>query len=113
MVKKGKKKKQPSVKTLGIQSTILRECRKFALLAFMCGFPIYVYVITIPEQRKLKQLEAKLSEAVKQEQLALEANDRIKREISAYRTNTEYLEIIARDHLNYYKEGETIIRIER
>lgn len=108
-----KQKTQPSAKRLKIESVLIREARKFALLACVLALPVCLYVITIPEQKKLQLLEAELREANKTEQLALEANDRITREISAYKTNPEYLEIIARDHLNYYKEGETIIRIDR
>ena len=106
-------KKQPNAKALNFQSMLIREARKLALLGCVCGLPVYIYVMTIPEQKKLKTLEARLQEVEKKEQLAIEANDRITREISAYRSNPEYLEIIARDHLNYYKEGETIIRIDR
>ena len=105
--------KQPSLKLLNLQSLLLRESKKLALLIFVSGLPLYVYVITIPEQKRLDALRLRLSESQKEEQLAMEANDRITREISAYRSNPEYLEIIARDHLNYFKEGETIIRIER
>lgn len=110
---KKKARKQPSLKVLNFQSMLLREAKKLALLIFVCGIPLYLFVLTIPEKKRLKALEARLEEAYEEEKLAMEANDRITREISAYRSNPEYLEIIARDHLNYYKEGETVIRIER
>ena len=108
-----KKRIQPSLHLLNLQSALLRELRKIAVFACICGAPIYLYVITIPEQRKLETLQQTMSDAIIKEQLALEANDRIMREISAYRSNPDYLEIIARDHLNYYKQGEKIIRITR
>ena len=111
--KKTKGKKQPSVKVLNFQSILLREARKFALLVCVFAIPVYVYVLTLPEEKRLIFLELELKRVKNDELVAIEANDRITREISAYKSNPEYLEIIARDHLNYYKEGETIIRIDR
>jgi len=108
-----KAKKLPSSKTLNMQSMILRESRKLAFLICLCGLPIYLYILTIPEEKKLIELEEKLTKAEQREQTAIEENDRVTREINAYKSDPEYLEIIARDHLNYYKDGETVIRIKR
>ena len=108
-----KKKKKPTAEVLSLQSTALREARKLALLILCCGLPAYLYVLSVPEKKKLDELEAELKNVKREEKVALQANDRISREISAYKSNPEYLEIIARDHLNLYKEGERVIRIER
>lgn len=112
-IKRRSSKKQPTLQTLTLQTVLIKESKKLALLILCVGAPLLIYIYTIPEEKKLTELEERLENAEKEERLALENNDRITREINAYRSNPEYLEIIARDHLNYYKEGETVIRIER
>ncbi len=104
---------QPCARVLALQSNFLRELKHIALLLCCCSLPIYVYVLTIPEEQRLITLTEKLKEVNHKEQYAVGENDRISREISAYRENPEYIELMARDYLNYYKKGETVIRLER
>ena len=68
---------------------------------------------SIRVQELTDMLNQKYKDAVVAVGVSEQANDRIKREITAFKSNPDYLEIIARDHLNLCKEGETIIRILR
>ncbi len=63
--------------------------------------------------RVLQKMRADLAEVKEQEMQVLEREDAKKREYKAIETDPKYLEIIARDRLNYYKEGEFVFRIER
>jgi len=107
------RKPKPSARAVTIQGVIIREARKFALLVLCCAIPAYVYVLSLPEGAKLQELKQRLVDAEISEKVSDQANDRIKREITAFKSNPDYLEIIARDHLNLYKEGETVVRIVR
>ena len=62
--------------------------------------------------RELKRKEAALSEVMEKEEVVIQRKDAKQRELSAIVNDPKYLEIIARDTLNYYKPGEQIFRIE-
>lgn len=70
-------------------------------------------VAALPHQRKLEKLRVDLAEARETEQSVIERKDAKERELRAIEKDPDYLEIIARDRLNYYKPGEHIFRIER
>ena len=63
--------------------------------------------------RELKRKEAALSEVIEKEEVVIQRKDAKQRELSAIVNDPKYLEIIARDRLNYYKPGEQIFRIQR
>ena len=104
---------EKSQRFLSLQSLVLRYLRHVMLFSMVACLPVCLYVLTLPEQRKVTELRQKLELAQQEEKSVKDENDRITRELSAYRTNPQYLEIIARDHLNMYKEGETVIKIVR
>ncbi len=104
---------EKSQRYLALQTRVLRMMRQCMLFLMVACLPVCLYVLTLPEQRKVEELNAKLELARLEEKSVRDENDRITRELTAYRTNPKYLEIIARDHLNMYKEGETVIKIER
>jgi|GEM_PF-7027388 len=108
-----RRKSAPSARVVSIQGKVIRQARNLSILAVCFVIPAAIYVCSLPEDRKLEALQGRLLSSQKSEQVSIQANDRIKREINAYKTNPDYLEIIARDHLNLAKEGETIIRIIR
>jgi len=107
------RKSAPSARVVSCQGKIIREAQKFALMILCLGIPAYIYILSMPEERKVDMLNQKYKDAVVAVGVSEQANDRIKREITAFKSNPDYLEIIARDHLNLCKEGETIIRILR
>jgi len=107
------RKSKPSARAVTFQGVLIREARKFALLVLCCAIPAYVYVLSLPQEGKLEQLHQKLADAKVAQKVSEQANDRITREIKAFESNPDYLEIIARDHLNLCKKGETIVRIIR
>ena len=106
-------KKAPSAQVVTLQGSLIREARKFALLVLCCAIPGYLYILSLPEAQKLDNLRESLVSAEVSKKVSEQKNDRIMREISAFKSNPEYLEIIARDHLDLCKQGETIVRILR
>lgn len=107
------RRSKPSARIVSFQGQLIRQARNLSFLVICFAIPAVIHVLSLPEQRKLEALEGKLIKAEQEEKNSIVANDRIKREISSYMTDPNYLEVIARDHLNLAKEGETIIRIIR
>lgn len=70
-------------------------------------------VAALPHQKKLTQLRLGLDEVLIDEAAAIDRKDAKERELRAIQNDPDYLELIARDRLNYYKSGEHIFRIER
>ena len=85
-------------------------CRlMFVVLCGSVGFVIFA--TSVPQQREYQKLQAKLAETLKREQLVTnEANNR-RIELQALREDPAYLEVQARDRLDYHCEGERILRI--
>jgi len=67
----------------------------------------------LPHQKKLEKLNVDLAEVQAAELSVIDRKDAKERELRAIEDDPNYLELIARDRLNYYKPGEHIFRIER
>jgi cell division protein FtsB len=63
--------------------------------------------------RELKKKEAALSEVMAKEEKVILEKDAKQLELKAIVYDPKYLEIIARDSLDYSKPGEQIFRIQR
>lgn len=70
-------------------------------------------VSALKPYRELSALRADLAEVEAQESVVIDRKDAKERELKAIEQDPAYLELIARDRLNYYKPGEHIFRIER
>ncbi len=68
---------------------------------------------TLQPYRKLGSMRSDLAEVHAQEMVVIERMDAKERELRAIEDDPKYLELIARDRLNYYKPGEHVFRIER
>lgn len=66
----------------------------------------------VPQYRLLKEIEAELADAERQEQTLREESHRREAEARALKKNPRYLEARARDPLRYQLEGETVIQLE-
>ena len=68
---------------------------------------------TLQPYRKLKLMKSDLAEVGNQEEQVIERKDAKQRELRAIEEDSKYLELIARDRLNYYEPGEHVFRIQR
>ena len=84
------------------------------ILRVLLGLAALLVIISlfVPQQKRLAQSRAEIEELQQQvsEQRMLLA--RQTREVTLLKTDTTYLETIARDRLDLMKEGETIFRLE-
>jgi cell division protein FtsB len=63
--------------------------------------------------RELKRMKSKLGEVAGKEVEVVERKDAKQRELRAIEEDPAYLELIARDRLDYYLPGERVFRIDR
>ena len=66
----------------------------------------------IPEIERQKALSRDIDRLERQRQVALENRDALRKKLRWLNDDREYLEIMARDRLDLYREGETILRID-
>jgi cell division protein FtsB len=72
-----------------------------------------VVVSALPQWRKLGSMQAELGRSRAREALVMEQRDVLAIEQRALREDPAYLELKARDRLDYYREGERVYRIQR
>lgn len=82
---------------------------KFCLLLLVVPAVLAVYRHPLAEQ---KAVRAKLETLKSQRDELLAERDKLKRQAEWIKTDTNYLEIRARDHENMHKKGEYVIRFE-
>lgn len=70
-------------------------------------------VAALQPYRELNRLKADLADVQSLEAGVAGRKDAKERELRAVKGDKRYLEIIARDRLNYYRPGEHVFRIER
>jgi len=101
----------------GVQFTRLEaQCRAvhgvmrgaFWLFCLAVGF--VVVATAFPQWRELERLEAKLASAKEREESVLADREYHQIEFVALREDPSFLEIHARDRLNYYREGERVLK---
>lgn len=83
----------------------------FCILVLMGCFAFAA--TAIKPYRELQVKEGVLAVVAQKENEVIERKDAKQRELSAILNEPQYLEIIARDVLNYYKPDEVIFRIDR
>ena len=81
----------------------------------VCGMALgFVVVATaVPQLRELERLEGRLEESQQRERAVMAERDQRQVELRALREDPEFLEIHARDRLDYCREGERVLRLRR
>ena len=83
----------------------------FVVACLAMGF--VVVATALPQKRKLNELETKLEKAQAREQEVLSERECYEIEHRALQEDPAYLEIHARDRLNYYREGERVLKFRK
>ena len=91
---------------------LLRRNRFAFVLLVLLGC-VAVALLSVPEVKELKRLEAELAYTKEQEAEAQDRKDQKRRELAAIKEDPEYLELKARDRLNLHRRGERIFRFEQ
>jgi hypothetical protein len=98
---------------LEARTRAIRGAGRLALIACCLSLGFVVVATAFPQRRTLDKLEAKLALVKAREQEVLAERDHRNIELRALREDPAFLEIHARDRLDYCRVGERVLRFKR
>lgn len=98
---------------LEARTRVIQGAGKLALIACCLSLGFVVVATAFPQRRALEKLEARLKQAQAHERVVLAERDQRRIELRALREDPEFLEIHARDRLDYCRDGEKVFRFRR
>ena len=98
------------LKRLQARTRWLVFCRRLMVMACGLAAGMLVVAMAMPQKRVLDDLELALEEASQREWVVLEEKRDYETELRALREDPEFLEIHARDRLDFHREGERILK---
>lgn len=109
------KRKSAGVKLTHLETRIgvIKGSVRIAFAFFCVAVGFVVVATAFPQQRELAKLEEKLELAKKREEAVLADRENHRIEYRALREDPAFLEIHARDRLDYYRQGEKVLRLGR
>lgn len=90
----------------------IKGANQLLCVAMAVAFGLLIAATAIPQKRKLEELQVKLRMIEEREQRAIDQKEHKEIQLHALREDMAYLEVEARDRLNYYREGERILRFD-
>ncbi len=91
---------------------VIHGAGRFVFVVFCIAMGFVVVATAVPQLREVDRLEAKLKLAKDQEKLIVAEREFREIECRALREDPAFLEIHARDRLDYYLEGERILKFK-
>jgi len=85
-------------------------CQRVMMLACGLSFGLLVVAMGMPQKRVLDGLELALEEANEREREIHDQKRNYEAELRALREDPEFLEIHARDRLDFHRDGERILK---
>lgn len=76
------------------------------------AFGLLIAATAAPQKKEYEKLQAQLRTAEERERETLARKEHQRIELQALREDTAYLEVQARDRLNFYRQGERVLRFE-
>lgn len=98
---------------LEARTKAIKGVSKIVFVAFCVALGFVVVATAFPQRRALDKLEAKLKLSQQQERAVTVERDQKNIELRALREDPSFLELQARDRLDYYCEGERVLRFKR
>lgn len=94
------------------QIRFIQFLNRVLYIGLAIAFGAFVASFAVPQKKAFQALELKLAEKqeTEKELMAQKTNKSI--ELKALREDISYLELMARDRLNYYREGERVLRFQ-
>jgi hypothetical protein len=109
----GKRMNLEGLKRLESRVRVIQGMRRMVFIVFCVSFGFLVVATAIPQKRALDKLELKLAASKLNERRILAEQEHRGIELRALREDPAYLEIHARDRLDYCDEGERVLRFRR
>ena len=109
------RRKTASVQLMRLEARtrVLRGAHGVAFFAFCIAIGFVVAATAFPQGRALDRLEVKLKAAQELEESVLADREYHHIEHTALKEDPAFLEIHARDRLDYYLEGERVFKFKR
>lgn len=101
------------LKRLEARIRLIQGMGRLVMIAFGGALGFVVVATAVPQKRALDALELKLEQVRDQERVVSAVRDHRRIELRALREDPAYLEIQARDRLDYSGEGERVLRLRR
>ena len=98
---------------LEARTRVIQGAGRLVFVVFCAAIGFVVVATAFPQRRELIKLEAKLKLAEEREAVVAAQRDHRGIELRALRVDPAFLEIHARDRLDYYREGERVLRFRR
>lgn len=98
---------------LEARTRVIKGAGKLALIACCLSLGFVVVASAVPQKRALDKLESKLKLVNEQERLVKAELEHRRTELRALREDPSYLEVHARDRLDYARDGEKVLRFKR
>ncbi len=95
---------------LEARTRVIQGAGRIVFVVFCMAIGFVVVATAFPQRRELAKLEAKLQFAKEREATILADREYHQIEYRALREDPAFLEIHARDRLDYYREGERILK---
>ncbi len=95
------------------RTRIIRGAGRMGFMACGVALGFVVVATAVPQHRELVKLEERHRNAEQREAEVLIQRDHRRIELKALREDPAYLEIHARDRLDYFREGERVLRQRR
>ncbi len=98
---------------LEARTRAIQGAGKLALIACCLSLGFVVVATAFPQRRALEILEGKLEAAKERERMVNAERDHRNIELRALREDPAFLELHARDRLDYCRDGERVLRFKR
>ena len=95
---------------LQARTRVIQGAGRIVFVMFCMAIGFVVVATAFPQRRELEKLEAKLKLAKEREAGIVADREYHQIEYRALREDPAFLEIHARDRLDYYREGERILK---
>ena len=109
------KKKFTAKKLASVEAStrLIRGINRILCFCVAIAFGLLIAATAAPQKEEYEKLQAKLRQTQAREEAALARKEHKDIQLQALREDTTYLEVQARDRLNYYRPGERILRFDR
>ncbi len=99
-----------NLKRLHARTRFFVFCQRCMILACGLSAGLVLVAMAMPQKRILDDLELALEEANERERAIYDEKRDYETELRALREDPEFLEIHARDRLDFHREGERILK---
>jgi cell division protein FtsB len=106
------KKRITATKLARVETTtrFIQWMNRALYICVAVAFGMMIAATAVPQKKEYEKLQAQLRNAHLREQDTLARKENHQIRLQALREDTAYLELQARDRLNYYREGESVLR---